>query len=148
VVPDKSTAQHRFGDLLALARLHWVRQMAQALAAAGYDDYRRSDAAVMRLLLREPLPIGRLGEATGVTRQAARKIVHGLEQRGFAVTARDRSDSRQTNVLLTASGVRYAAAIVAVIEELNNTLASRVDTADLEAAARVLREVAALDEAP
>jgi hypothetical protein len=48
----------------------------------GYAGFRRGDAAVMRVLLREPLPVGRLGVGLGVTRQAARKIADALEQRG------------------------------------------------------------------
>jgi DNA-binding MarR family transcriptional regulator len=115
--------------------------MASGLAAMGYDDYRRSDAAVMRLLQRGPLSIGRLGEATGVTRQAARKIADGLERRGFATTSRDESDSRQINVLLTDEGARYASAVVATIERLNRELCARVDAADLAGADTVLRAV-------
>jgi DNA-binding MarR family transcriptional regulator len=142
-MPRASTAAYQFGDLLALARLSWVSQMAGELAARGYDDYRRSDAAVMRLLQRGPTSIGRLGEATGVTRQAARKMVDGLERRGFARTSRDQSDSRQINVLLTDQGVRYASAVVAVIELLNRELRARVDPADLAGADAVLRAVLA-----
>lgn len=143
LVPRESNASYRFGDLLALARLSWVGQMAEQLAAMGYDDYRRSDAAVMRLLQQESISIGRLGEATGVTRQAARKIVDGLERRGFAKTSRDESDSRQINVQLTDEGTTYARAVVVVIERLNSELSAQVDPADLSGAERVLRTVIA-----
>jgi DNA-binding MarR family transcriptional regulator len=142
-VPRESNANYRFGDLLALARLSWVSQMAAQLAEMGYHDYRRSDAAVMRLLQRGPMPIGRVGQAIGVTRQAARKIVNGLELRGFATTSRDESDSRQINVLLTNDGARYANAVVVAIERLNSELSARVDPADLAAAESVLRTVIA-----
>jgi DNA-binding MarR family transcriptional regulator len=142
-VPRESNGDQRFGDLLALARLSWVGQMAEQLSALGYDDYRRSDAAVMRLLQRGPVSIGRLGESSGITRQAARKIVDGLERRGFATTSRDQSDSRQINVLLTDEGVSYASAVVLVIERLNSELSARVEPADLASAERVLRTVIA-----
>jgi DNA-binding MarR family transcriptional regulator len=142
----ESNAAHRFGDLLALARLSWVRQMSDGLAAIGYDEYRRSDAAVMRLLQRGPISIGRLAETTGVTRQAARKMVDSLERRGFASTSRDESDSRQINVLLTGDGASYADAVVAVIERLNRELDERVDPSDLAAAERVLRTVIAYED--
>ena len=141
----ESNASYRFGDLLALARVSWVSQMASGLAAMGYDDYRRSDAAVMRLLQRGPMSIGRLGEATRVTRQAARKIVDGLERRGFATTARDESDSRQINVLLTDQGATYANAVRTVIKRLNRELCERVEPADLAGADTVLRAVLADD---
>jgi DNA-binding MarR family transcriptional regulator len=115
--------------------------MAAELATVGYDDYRRTDAAVMRLLQRGPMSIGHLGHATGVTRQAARKLVNGLERRGFATTSRDESDYRQINVVLTREGRRYAGAVVDVIERLNDELLARVDPADLASAQRVLRAV-------
>ena len=57
----QSTAVYRFGDLLALARQSWVAQMARDVAAQGYPDYRRTDAAVLRLLHRGPVSVGRLG---------------------------------------------------------------------------------------
>lgn len=144
----ESNANYKFGDLLALARLSWIRQMAAYLAVMGYDDYRRSDAAAMRMLVRGPLSIGRLGEATGVTRQAARKLVNGLEGRGYAITTRDESDSRQINVLLTDHGARYANAVIATIERLNSELSAQVDPADLVSAEAVLRTIIAHDHRP
>lgn len=142
-----SSGSYAFGDLLALARRSWVRQMAERLSAMGFDDYRRSDAAVVRLLARGPTSVGRLGEALGVTRQAARKVVAGLERRRFAATARDDRDGRQVNVFLTAEGVAYAEAVVAVIGRLNGDLIGRVDPAALAGADAVLRAVLADDDA-
>lgn len=140
-MPAPSTGPYRFGDLLALARQSWVRQLTAALAARGYADYRRSDAAAVRLLRRGPLPVGRLGDALGVTRQAARKIAAGLEQRGYVRVQRDDQDARTLNVVLTADGERYARAVVAVIDRLNRNLARRVRPDDLAAADIVLRAV-------
>ncbi len=131
----------RLGDLLALARRAWVRQMGEGLHRRGFDDYRRSDALVFRVLRRGPLPVGRLGAALGTTRQAARKVVDGLEQRGYVTTGPDRRDARRTNVVLTESGERYADAVMDVVEELNRDLAERVDPEALESARVVLRAV-------
>ena len=135
-----------FGDVLARARLSWVRQMSARLAQLGYDDYRRTDAIVCRILLRGPVPIGRLGTAVGVTRQAARKIVEGLEQRAYVTTARDGDDARRINVELTPVGRAYARAVVGVIGELNHALTSRVEPTQLSTAMEVLREVILLGE--
>jgi DNA-binding MarR family transcriptional regulator len=135
----ESTATYRFGDLLALARQSWLGQMTSRLERLGYSGYRRGDAAVLRMLLRNPLPVGRLGAGLGVTRQAARKVADGLERRGYATTRRDTRDTRQLNVTLTPLGRDYAHAITAVIEELNRELAGRVSPAQLAAADTVLR---------
>jgi DNA-binding MarR family transcriptional regulator len=136
-----STSPYLFGDLLALARLSWVRQMASRLAQLGYPDYRRSDAAALRLLRRGPVPVGRLGAELGVTRQAARKVAEGLEQRDYARTERDVHDSRVLNVVLTAAGTAYAQAMTDVIHALNREFCQRVDPAQLAAADSVLRAV-------
>lgn len=138
MAPQSRTAYH-FGDLLALAREHWVRQMAAHVAAAGFDDYRRTDAALVRMLSRRPRSIGEIGTALGVSRQAARKFVTGLERRGLVTTAKDASDARQLNVGLTPHGVRYARAITDAIGALDRRLAARVEPGQLLAADAVLR---------
>lgn len=138
---ESTAAAYPFGDLLALARQSWLGEMASRLARLGYDDYRRSDAAAVRLLRRGPVPVGQLGTALGVTRQAARKAADGLQQRGFATTSRDPHDSRQLNVTLTVAGQDYARAVTAVIDELNREVAGRVNPPQLAAADAVLRAV-------
>lgn len=143
-VPEESSTPYLFGDLLALARQSWVRQMAERLEGHGYPDYRASDAAVVRRLRRGPLSIGEIGSTLGVTRQAARKVVDGLDQRGYARTELDVHDSRRVNVLLTSEGEAYAKTVVSCIHAINRELGERVDPAQLAAADVVLR--AALDQ--
>jgi|ERR1019366_9334489 DNA-binding MarR family transcriptional regulator len=145
-MPNPGGVPALFGDVLARARLSWVRQMSARLGQLGYDDYRRTDAIVCRILLRGPVSVGRLGIALGVTRQAARKIVYGLEQRAYVTTARDGDDARRLNATLTPVGSDYARAVVGVIEELNNALTARVEPAQLSTAMEVLREVVSLGE--
>ncbi len=137
----RSTAVYRFGDLLALARQSWLVQMSEGLRAMGYPDYRRSDALALRLLRRGPMPIGRLGDALGVSRQAARKVADGLERRGFAIASRGSRDARQVNLSLTPQGAAYGQAIVTVIERLNRDLSNRIGPQDLAAVDTVLRSV-------
>ncbi|MGA2529897.1 MAG: MarR family transcriptional regulator [Acidimicrobiales bacterium] len=145
-MPEKSTAAPRlFGDLLARARLAWVHQMASRLEREGFSDYRRSDAAVLRVLRHGPVPVGQLTAVLGATRQAARKVVDGLASRGFARTERDVRDSRKLNVVLTPSGESYAQAVIEAIEALNRELAQRTDPDQLAAAEAVLRAVIAAE---
>jgi DNA-binding MarR family transcriptional regulator len=128
-----------FGDLLALARQSWVRQMASRLDQRGYSGYRRSDAAVMRFLTRDAAPIGQLGSVLGVSRQAARKIADGLVQRRYAATEPDQHDARKTNVVLTPTGQAYAQAVLETIDALNRELCKQLDLEQLKAADTVLR---------
>ena len=140
-MPGQSSPVYRFGDLLALARQHWVREMMVELAGAGFPDYRRSDAALVRLLSRGPLAVGQIGTALGVSRQAARKLVTGLERRGYAHTARSEADARQLDVSLTTRGRAFAQAIIASVDALNKRTSERVDPSQLRAADAVLRAV-------
>lgn len=140
-VSPESTGSYRFGDLLALARQSWVLQMTRRLSELGYQDYRRSDAAVVRLLRAGPAPVGGLAPMLGVTRQAARKVAAGLEQRGLARTERDAVDARVLKVELTAAGAAYATAVGAVIDELNQEFCQQLDRGDVVAADAVLRAV-------
>jgi DNA-binding MarR family transcriptional regulator len=135
----ESNAAYRFGEMLALARQSWVGQMTSRLERLGYVDYRRSDAGALRMLWQGPRPIGYLGEVLGVTRQAARKVADGLEQRGYVTTQRDSRDTRQLNVTLTQLGRAYTLAIILVIEQLNREVAAQVSPAQLAAADAVLR---------
>jgi DNA-binding MarR family transcriptional regulator len=137
---QEAAPPYLFGDLLALARAHWVARMADGVEALGYPGYRPTDALLVRLLLRrEPLTITQLAARLGVTRQAARKLVDGLERRGFAREARDPHDARALRVTLTPGGKRYGAAVVAVIHRLNRELGERVGADELSAADSVLR---------
>jgi DNA-binding MarR family transcriptional regulator len=132
---------YRFGSLLALARLSWVEQIQERMQQAGFPGYRRSDAGILGLLLQRPLAIGQLGEALGVSRQAARQLADGLVERGYASFGIDQADSRRTLVVLTPNGQAYGRAIWMAQDALNETLRNRVSEADLAAADVVLRAV-------
>jgi DNA-binding MarR family transcriptional regulator len=136
-----ATPPYRFGNLLARARRSWVRQIAARMQEAGFPGYRLTDAGILGLLLQQPLAIGQLGEALGVTRQAARQLADGLVERGYASFGTDQADSRRTLVVLTPSGQAYGRAIWAAQDALNETVRSRVSEADLAAADAVLRAV-------
>ena len=132
---------YRFGNLLALARRSWIEQMQERMQEAGFPGYRRTDAGMLGLLLQQPLAIGQLGEALGVSRQAARQLADGLVERGYASFGTDQADSRRTLVMLTASGTAYGRAIWMAQDALNETVRNRVSEADLAAADAVLRAV-------
>ena len=127
------------GDLLALARQSWVREMARRLKDSGYPGYRASDAAVMRRLQHGSFAIGQLATAHGVTCQTARKIVTALEARGLASTYRDPADGRQVNVVLTPAGRAYASAVSAAIDKLNADYLARLTPDQIDATDTALR---------
>jgi DNA-binding MarR family transcriptional regulator len=146
-VAPSTSPTYRFGDLLALARQSWVTQMSAAVEDAGYHGYRRSDPVVLRTLASRPPTLGELGDALGVSRQAARKVVRALERRGYAVLAPDADDARRTRVELTPEGRAYAGVVVSVLDQLNAAVRDRVDDGALAAADTVLRAVFPDDKA-
>jgi DNA-binding MarR family transcriptional regulator len=138
---------YRFGNLLAVARRSWIEQIAAHMQEAGFPGYRRTDAGILALLLRQPLAIGQLGEALRISRQAARQLADGLAERGYASFGTDQADARRTLVVLTPSGRAYGRAIWTAQDALNETVRSRVSEADLAAADAVLRAVFPDDQA-
>ena len=113
---------YRFGSLLARARRSWVEQVRK-------------------------LAIGQLGEAMGISRQAARQMADGLVGRGYATFGTDQADARRTLVVLTPSGKAYGRAIWMAQDALNETVRNRVSESDLAVADAVLRAVFPDDKA-
>jgi DNA-binding MarR family transcriptional regulator len=139
-MPDPP-GQLLFGDLLALARARWIRAMAVRLEALGFDDYRRSDALVLRGLRRGEVPLGSLSATLGLTRQGARKVVSGLVERGYAHVVVSSEDSRCRFVQLTPTGRVYAGAVVSTLRALHDEVVAGVDADDLAGAYSVLEFV-------
>src|ERR1700677_251174 len=138
---QNASPPYHFGNLLALARQSWIEQVRERMQEAGFPGYRRSDATVFGRLLQRPLAIGQLGEALGITRQAARQMADGLVERGYAAFGTDDADARRTLVVLTPRGKAYGRAIWTAQDALNETVRSRVSETDLVAADAVLRAV-------
>lgn len=137
-MPATTTSPVLFGDILALARESWVREMSTRLAERGYPDYRRADPLVLRWLVHGTLPFGRLTSVLGVSRQSARKVISGLVERHYAHVRADETDSRRRNVELTPWGRDYASAVIEVLSALNREIAAKVNPDQLEAAQSVL----------
>jgi DNA-binding MarR family transcriptional regulator len=138
---------YRFGDLLALARRSWIQQVRSRVEEAGFADYRQTDAWMLHLLTQRSWAIGQLGEAMGITRQAARQLADGMVERGYATFGTDPADARRTLVVLTPGGESYARAVRQAQDALNNALRDRVSAADLAVADVVLRSVFPGDQA-
>lgn len=130
-----------FGDLLAQARERWIRAMALRLGSLGFDDYRRSDPLVMRLLRSGEVSLGSLGHSLGLTRQGARKVVDGLVERDYVRVVRSTVDSRRRFVELTPKGRDYLSAVVLTLHALNDEVVAHVDIDQLAAAYSVLEVV-------
>ncbi len=141
LVASDARPPYRFGDVLAVARRSWVRQMHARMREAGFDGYRQTDAWLLRLLSQQPWAIGELGGTVGVTRQAARKLADGMVERGYVQFSSDPHDARRTLVVLTRKGRKYARAVAAAQDGLNDAIRNRVSFKDLAITDSVLRAV-------
>jgi DNA-binding MarR family transcriptional regulator len=126
-----------------LAGLAMAEEVERRVAAAGFADARFSHGFVFQHLLREPLTVGALARAMGVTQQRASKAATELEELGYVRREVDPSDARVRRLVLSERGHGAVAAArearAAVVAELRERLGTRrVTTAE-----RVLREVLA-----
>ncbi len=131
------------GDALALARQRWIHEAQRRVLAAGYQGFKRSDTVVLRRLRRGSAALVDLAEVMGVTRQAARKVVTDLQERGYVVATRDERDARRTLVTLTDSGEKYARTLAHVASDMNREASLVLESQDVEVALRVLRAMIA-----
>jgi DNA-binding MarR family transcriptional regulator len=124
-----------------LAGLAMAEEVERRVAAAGFADARFSHGFVFQHLLREPLTVGALARAMGVTQQRASKAASELEELGYVRREVDPSDARVRRLVLSERGHGAVAAArearAAVVAELRERLGTRRVTA----AERVLREV-------
>ncbi len=130
-----------FGDVLALARRSWVRALRDSLAKEGYRDYRRSDSLALRFFSLGPHSLGAFADLTDTSRQAARQVVTGLIDRGYATLVTDPDDGRRRLVNLTDEGEAYAEAVIRSLKKLNRDVETKVATDERQVAIDVLRFV-------
>lgn len=130
-----------FGDSLALARRSWVRALKEGLAQQGYPDYRRSDALAMRFFAAGSFSVGEFAQFTDTSRQASRRAIDTLVERGYLEIRIDDDDARRRLVHLTEEGRRYARAILTTVRSLNAEVTSAIAPEDLRNAVAVLTYV-------
>src|SRR5690242_2610192 len=92
------------GILLALGYQEFVRQLHEALAAAGFDDIGRSDGYVFRALDEAPLSTSALAARLEISKQGAAQIVEDMTRRGYLVRRPDPADGRARLLFLSGRG--------------------------------------------
>jgi DNA-binding MarR family transcriptional regulator len=121
-----------------LAGLAMAEEVERRLAAAGFDDVRFSHGFVFAHLLREPLTVGALARAMGVTQQRASKAASELEALGYVRRA---ADARVRRLVLAERGREAVAAAREARAAVTSELRERLGARRVGAAERVLREV-------
>jgi DNA-binding MarR family transcriptional regulator len=126
-----------------LAGLAMAEAVERRVAAAGFDDARLAHGFLFQHLLREPLTVGALARAMGVTQQRASKAASELEELGYVRRDVDPSDARVRRLVLTERGHGAVGAAREARAELVAELRERFGDRRVSAAERLLRDVLA-----
>ena len=129
--------------LLRHARATYGLAMRRALEEAGFDDIPRNGMYViggLALGARE-IPLSRLIQELGVSKQTAGQLVDSLVARGYLERTVNAVDRRKLTVALTARGEAAAAAQAVARMQIDAELEARVGAEDI---ARTRRTLAAL----
>lgn len=127
-------------DLATLAVLTGdaaTAHLLQRIRDAGHPGIRVSHGYIIQRLVDAEPTVGELGEALGVTQQAASKSINELEDLGYVERRTDGVDSRVRRVTLTAKGLDVLAVGRRARAELEAALPGR----DLIAAKRALADL-------
>jgi DNA-binding MarR family transcriptional regulator len=124
-----------------LAGLAMADEVERRLAEAGFADVRFSHGFVFQHLLREPLTVGALARAMGVTQQRASKAASELEELGYVRREVDPTDARVRRLVLAERGRDAVEAAREARAAVTAELRERLGTRRVSAAERVLRGV-------
>ena len=129
--------------LLRAARSTYGAAMRQALAEEGYGDIPKNGMYVIGGLAlgAGDVPLSRLIQELGVSKQAAGQLVDMLVLRGYLERAVHADDRRKLTITLTPRGQAAAAAQAAARMRIDAELLTRVGADDI---ARTRRTLAAL----
>jgi DNA-binding MarR family transcriptional regulator len=129
--------------LMRHARGVYGKAMREALAQAGYDDIPKNGLYIIGGLAlgAEGVPLGRLGEELGVSKQAVGQLVDTLVLRGYLVRTMDEADRRKLTITLTERGRAAAETQKAAGDAITAKWAERIGE---DGVARVRRALAAL----
>jgi DNA-binding MarR family transcriptional regulator len=144
--PTDETPWYEIVGIAALmrhARAVYGTAMREALTEAGYDDIPKNGLYIIGGLAlgAEGVPLGRLGEELGVSKQAVGQLVDTLVLRGYLARTVDEADRRKLTITLTERGRAAAEVQKAAGDAINAKWAERIGD---EGVLKVRRSLAAL----
>ena len=92
------------GLLMFIGARHVEQRVADAVAAAGYDDLTPAMARAAARLGEEGMRVTDLAEQARITKQSASVLVEQLERRGYVERVPDPSDARARLVVIAPRG--------------------------------------------
>jgi DNA-binding MarR family transcriptional regulator len=116
---------------MALSAL--VDELHERLDARGWGPTRPLWGFVLLSLRERPHSISQIGALLGTTKQAAAKVVAGLEEAGLVVRAPEPSDGRATSIRLTQRGRRFLRDVERIYADLEREWEAAIGTERLAA---------------
>lgn len=137
----------RLGDLdlptvIALVGSAVDRRVLESLAAAGLHGLRPGHGHVIQRLVEGPSTVGEIADAVGVTQQAVSKTVKELVSLGYVEQSRDAADRRRHPLSLTSTGRAAVRTARECRTSLHDDVVASATPRDLQAARRVLVQLA------
>lgn len=124
--------------LLRGASAAYRRVVRAALEGAGFHDLPTNGPLVLAGVAEVGVPLARVVDALGVSKQAAGQLVELLVARDYLDRSTDPVDRRRLTVTLTDRGRAAASVIRAAIEGVDAEVAARVGLAALDTTRDVL----------
>jgi DNA-binding MarR family transcriptional regulator len=142
--PPRLAASHPdvpLARLFAMAYRHLVVELHERLAARGWRDVRPSYGYVLLACRDRPTTSGEVAGLLGVSKQAASKLVDGMEEAGLLRRRTAADDSRVRLVALTPRGRRLLAVVEQVYLEIEQEWADVVGRGAVESVRKGLVRV-------
>jgi DNA-binding MarR family transcriptional regulator len=127
--------------LPALLRSAWTTYggaVRAAMADAGFDDLPRNGAYVLGAIADAEVPLARVIERLGLSKQAAGQLIDTLVLRGYVERATDPADRRRLTVSVTRRGVGAATVAKQAIAGIDRALTERIGAGELTRVRRAL----------
>lgn len=137
---ERLSPDHSLAFVIRRAHLAFDRLLTPRLARhgvkAGYWNYLRA------LWLEDGITQRRLSAITSVTETTTVALIKGMIAEGFITRTRSKDDKRKSVVCLTDSARQLEPVLMPYASELNGIALKDVDSADLAACFRVIKQVA------
>ncbi|MGI8712397.1 MAG: MarR family winged helix-turn-helix transcriptional regulator [Solirubrobacteraceae bacterium] len=129
--------------LLLLGFRGLIDELHTRLGAAGYPETRPLHGFVLQAVGPQGATAVMLGQRLGISKQAAGKLVAGLEQLGYVTREIDQSDARRKLVRISPRGADLLAQSARIFDELRGEWAATLGEERLRALENDLRRATA-----
>jgi DNA-binding MarR family transcriptional regulator len=139
-VSRESASPIPLARLLAMAYRQLIDELHRRLAESGYDDVRPASFGYVLLAVRDgPTTGADVAQLLGVTKQAASKLIDGIERGGYVKRSTHEDDARAKAIEITVRGRKFLTTVEAIYTDIEADWAGITSRKRVEAIRRDLR---------